>query len=134
MRNAYLQYEMRVAIPILEGRISPLLDVSRHFLLVDVEDGEELGRQEIDIEKAEPVERAKQISKVGVDVLICGAISHPLEELLVSAGAWVIPNTCGVVEEVLKAFLLGQLTEDTFLMPGCSGQRRRLRGRRGGKH
>ncbi|MBW1808707.1 MAG: hypothetical protein JRJ19_16605 [Deltaproteobacteria bacterium] len=98
-------------------------------MLVDIQKGQELGRQEIEIKKAEPVERARQILELGVDVLICGAISKPLEEILVLAGTWVILNTCGAVEEVLSAFVSGQLTEQAFLMPGCSGQRRRSKKR-----
>lgn len=116
---------MRIGIPALRDRISPVLDVSRHFLLVEAEGAEELSRREIDVPEGLAVVRAKQISKLGVDVLICGAISQSFEELLVSSGTRVIPNTCGKLEEVLSAFLSGQLTEGAYLMPGCSGNRRR---------
>jgi predicted Fe-Mo cluster-binding NifX family protein len=70
-----------------------------------------------------------------VDALICGAISWPLELALTSAGIEVIAQTCGDVDEVLEAFLAGQLEQEKFLMPGCCGRRRRFRkGRRGRGH
>lgn len=73
--------------------------------------------------------RARRIVELGVDVLICGAISRPLEAMLLSAGVEVVAQTCGQAEEDFQAFLLGQLTERAFLLPGCCG-RRRLRGTR----
>ena len=117
-------------LPVLQDRISPVFDVARHFLLVD--DNREVGqqRQELSIENTQPVVRAKKIVDTGAQVLICGAITWPLEAILMSAGVDVIPNTCGKVDEVLEAFISGTFDEQDFLMPGCCG-RRRHRIRRG---
>jgi hypothetical protein len=82
----------------------------------------------VNIEKTGLVPRSKRIAQFGTHVLICGAISRPLEEALASEAVRVIPNTCGPVEQVLQAFRLGKLTERAFLMPGCSRQRHRIRG------
>ena len=122
---------MRLGIPILRDRISPVFDVSERLLVVDVERGCVIGRAEAPMENAGHVARAGLIAKLGVHVLICGAISRPLEALLVSAGLRVIPNTCGEVEDILNAFVSDQLTEQAFLMPGCQGRRRRFRHRGG---
>ena len=125
---------MMVAIPICGDRISPVLDVAKNFLLLDVSQGNELTRREIRIENMDLVAKAKRIVEIGSQVLICGAISWPLESMLVSAGVRVIPNTCGSLHEVVTAFVAGKLTEQAFLMPGCTGQRRRSRHRhRGGR-
>jgi predicted Fe-Mo cluster-binding NifX family protein len=122
---------MRVAIPISDGRISPVFDAARRLLLVDVENGREVWRTAQLVEEPELGPRARRVAELGVDVLICGAISRPLEAMLVSAGVEVVPQTCGQAENVLGAFLSGQLTEQAFLMPGSCG-RRRLRGDRSG--
>jgi len=124
---------MRAAIPTWNDRVSPVFDVARHLIVVDVEDNAEVSRSEAVIVAMPLADRAKQLDDQGVDVLICGAISQSLERMLASVGVTVIPNTCGLVEEVLRAFCSGQLTEQGFLMPGC-GRRRALRGRqrRGG--
>jgi predicted Fe-Mo cluster-binding NifX family protein len=70
------------------------------------------------------LERAKQLIRLGANVLICGAISRPLEIALIAGGIEVISFTCGSVEDVLKAFLSGRLNQHVFLMPGCQDQRR----------
>jgi len=125
---------MRVATPTWSGRVSPVFDVAKRLLLVDLDGEAEADRQETPLEEAELGARARQVVKLGVDVLICGAISAPLEAMLVSAGVRVIPHTCGTVEEIIQAFASGRLTDETFLMPGCCGRRRRFRGhRRGGR-
>ncbi len=124
---------MRVLIPVSRGRISPLLDVARRFVLVNVQGGRENWRREVIIEKTGLVPRSKRIVQLDANVLICGAISRPLKQALASEAVWVIPNTCGPVEQVLQAFRLGQLTERAFLMPGCSRRRDQTQDRhRGG--
>ena len=123
---------MKIAISTWLDRVSPVLDVAKHFLLVEAEHGEELGRRDMPVEETDLSTRAKRIAKLHPDVLICGAISRPFEAMLGSVGIRVIPNTCGPVEEVLRAFLSSELTEQAFLMPGCCGRRRRFCGGRGG--
>ena len=115
---------MKIATSTWLGRVSPVLDVAKHFLLVEAERGEELGRRDVPVEETELFARAKHIAEFHPDVLICGAISRPFEAMLSSAGIRLIPHTCGPVEEVLRAFLSGQLTQRAFLMPGCCGRRR----------
>ena len=123
---------MRVAIPISDGRISPVFDAARRLVLVDVESGREFRRTAKVLEEPELAPRARRVAELGVDVLICGAISRPLEAMLLSAGVEVVPQTCGEAEDVLRAFMSGRLTEQAFLMPGCCGGRRRFRGGRSG--
>ena len=115
--------------------ISPVFDVARSLLLIDIEAGREVGRREEAIEETRIVARATHVARLAVGVLICGAISRPLEMMLVSAGVQVIPHTCGSVEDVLRAYLSGRLLDQAYLMPGCRGPRRGMRGRgRGGRH
>ena len=122
---------MRIAIPIADGRISPVFDVAEKLVLVDVEAGREVGRTETPLMDEAIELRARRVAQLGVNVLICGAISRPLHALLSAAGVEVIPQTCGEVEEVLGAFVEGRLIGDAFVMPGCCGRRRRFRGGRG---
>jgi len=121
---------MRVAVPISDGRISPVFDVARRLLLVDVEGGNEAGRIAEALQDCGLPLRARRVADLSVDVLICGAISRPLEEMLLSAGVEVVPRRCGPVEDVLAAFLSGQLTEQAFVMPGSRASRQFVR--RGG--
>ncbi|MDD4061929.1 MAG: NifB/NifX family molybdenum-iron cluster-binding protein [Kiritimatiellae bacterium] len=135
---------MRVAIPHWQGRVSPVFDVAGNLLLVDIADGNEQARRNLELTAEHPQVRAKALSDNGAGVLICGAISRPLEMMIRSAGIEVISQTCGDVEHVLSAFINGQLNETLFLMPGCRGRglgfqhRRRggrcRRGRTGGDY
>jgi len=120
---------MRVAISHWHGRVSPVFDVAGNMLLVDVADGREQARRNVAIAAEQPQARANLLVEHGVTVLICGAISWPLERALSAAGIAVIPQTCGDVEQVLAAFINGQLQQDAFLMPGCCGRRRQFRAR-----
>lgn len=116
---------MRIAIPQWQGRVSPVFDVAGNLLLVEVDDTEEVSRVEAALTATDPTKRAHQVAQFSPDVLICGAISWPLEVALRSAGVEVIPQTCGEVDEVLRSFLLGGLESEMFRMPGCCGRRRR---------
>jgi predicted Fe-Mo cluster-binding NifX family protein len=119
---------MLVVLPVHQNRISPVLDVARQFLLVELHEGRELGRSEVRLPDEEPLSRARTLRELGPGFLICGAVSRSLEAALLASGVQVISNTCGPVDEIVAAFLAGRLTEDAFLMPGCP--RRRLQRRR----
>lgn len=121
---------MKVGITSWDGRVSPVFDVAKRLLVVDVERDTEIGRSEVDLAETRLAARARRVTGLGVQVLICGAISWPLEAMLTSAGVRVMPQTCGPVEDVLRAFFAGQLASGVFLMPGCCGRRRRFRGGR----
>ncbi len=112
------------------GRISPLFDTARRLLLVDIENGREVRRNEQVVEELELGVQVRRTAGLRADVLICGAISRPLEALLSTAGVAVISQASGLAEDVLRAFASGQLTEQSFLMPGCRERRTRYRGAR----
>ncbi len=114
---------MRIAIPICEEEISPLFDVARQLLMVDVEGSQVIAIRHAFLENMNPDDNAQQVIDLGTDTLICGAISAPLEFFLLSAGIKVISKTCGVAEDVLHEFIAGKLDEGLFVMPGCDGRR-----------
>ncbi|MBN2194749.1 MAG: hypothetical protein JW751_18180 [Polyangiaceae bacterium] len=122
---------MKVVIPSDGDRISPLLDVARTFVLVTEGLDGTLAREEVVVVEPDPVAKAKRIAGLGAGVIICGAISWPLEAMLTAAGMRVIPNTCGLLHEVMLAHFAGELTEQAFLLPGCPGRQHRRRHRHG---
>ncbi len=120
---------MKLAIPHWQGRVSPVFDVAANLLLIDVQRGELSGRQEIAVPAADPVMRAQQLARLGIQVVICGAVSWPAQSGLLSSGIDVIPQICGDIEEVIAAFIKGNLESPVFRMPGCCGRRQRSRRR-----
>ncbi len=81
---------MRIAIPQWQGRVSPVFDVAANMLIVEVADAREVGRREVAVTATDPAKRAQQVAQLPANVLICGAISWPLELALRSAGVQVI--------------------------------------------
>ena len=64
---------MKVAIPTWTGRVSPVFDVAKRLLVVKLEGGGEVSREEAVIEETQFMARAKAVTQLGIDVLICGA-------------------------------------------------------------
>jgi predicted Fe-Mo cluster-binding NifX family protein len=122
---------MRIAIPLWQGRVSPVFDEASRILLVDIFEKQERNRQEELLQTRNPFARAQMLPKLGVDLLICGMISQIQRTALVSAGIRIIPHICGPVEEVIAAFLDGRIESGALLMPGC-GCRKRQRNRMAG--
>lgn len=118
---------MRIAIPQWQGRVSPVFDVAATLLVVEADGASEVKRQEFALTTTDPDKRAQQVVQLAADVLICGAISWPLELALHSAGVQVISQICGQVDEVIRSFLANTLANGAFWMPGCC-RRRRFRG------
>jgi predicted Fe-Mo cluster-binding NifX family protein len=126
---------MKVAIPHWQGRVSPVFDVAGSVLVVELGDGIERARRDVAFDVEDPRGRSARLMETGANVLVCGAISRPLEMAISTAGIEVIPQICGDVECVLAAFIDGRLRQGGFLMPGCCGRRggrRRRHGQRGG--
>jgi predicted Fe-Mo cluster-binding NifX family protein len=109
---------MNIAIPQWQGRVSPVFDSAGKIFLLELVEGGQVRSEVVPIAGDDPLERARSLHRLGVQVLICGAISRPMEIALAGAGIEVIPNTCGKVGDVLDAFLDGRLNEKAFLMPG----------------
>ncbi len=121
---------MKVALTVWNGRVSPVFDVSRKILILDVDHGAVTGTREEPLEGIDPVQKARKLLEWEVRKLICGAISRPLASLFAAYGIPTIPFIAGDAEEVIEAYLSGELPNRRLAMPGCRGQRRRVRGGR----
>ncbi len=126
---------MRVGVPTWDGRVSPVLDTAERLAVVETGDAIRGAREEVSLVGRDVHRRAAAISELGLDVLVCGAVSLALGEALESAGLTVVPWISGKVDEVLEALEDGELGGSRFLMPGCCGGgrggRRHRRGTRG---
>ncbi len=127
---------MKIAIPVWNNCVSSAFDFAHRLLLVDIQDGSEMNRSEISLDPEPISQRAIRLKTLGIDVLICGAISRSLASLVEASGIKVLPYVLGPADEILKAYLIGQLGQSKFAMP-CSwpgarkGFRRERRCRRG---
>ena len=119
---------MLIAVPNCHGRVSPVFDVATQLTLVLLQGEAELERKEAVLFEKQPDGIVRSLVKIGVEILVCGAISRELQRTLESAGIKVLPHICGAVGSVLAAYRAGKLQGGQFVMPGC---RRRGGGRRG---
>ncbi len=130
---------MKVGLTIWQGRISPVLDVARRLLLVEVVDGQVKDRREEPLSGTFPAAQADCLAALAPQVLICGAISQPMAALLAGLPIQIVPFIAGETETVIQAWLDGSLSSQRLAMPGsCHRGRRRFgcglgRGRGGGR-
>lgn len=110
---------MRIAIPIWEDKISPVLDTASRLMIVEVVNGKESSRFEIYMDEEDLTKRVLRIRGIGVDILICGAVSRPFLRMLRANGIKIIPEIAGQADDVLGAYFQGTLLHSSFLMPGC---------------
>jgi predicted Fe-Mo cluster-binding NifX family protein len=122
---------MNIAIPVFGSRVSPRFDGADTFLLVRVDNGVISERTSRPMQGAQGVRRTQLLTGDDVDVLLCCGIRQCDYYSLADAGIDVYPGLMGETEEVLEAFLGGEISKDGF----CGGlvpmmARRRVRGGR----
>jgi predicted Fe-Mo cluster-binding NifX family protein len=122
---------MRAAFAVWNGRIAPVFDVARQIHVVETSDGQILGETWAVLADDQPAQRAARLSALGIDTLVCGAISRLLKDVIASSGVKVVSFVSGESREVVHAWLNGELPSGLFAMPGCGPQRRRRRVRAG---
>ncbi len=111
---------MRVAMPVRDGRISPVFDTARRLLLIDVEGGAERHRRVTALPRDPFVStRLRAMRRLKVDVLICGGISRHLMKAISLERLTLISWVAGPTETVLNAYLEGRLLATPWGMPGC---------------
>jgi len=126
---------MKIAIPIWGNSVSTVFDFANRLMMIDVEAGQIKERSEIKFIENTIISKAAKLRELGVHVLLCGAISRPLENMVGASGIKVIPFVRGAVDEVIKAYFDGRLLDVRFVLPGCRpgrGMRMRRGWRRGG--
>lgn len=109
---------MKIGIPIWGDKISPVMDTASRLLIVETDGQKVASCFETSLEVQELSRRSFRIEGLGVDILICGAISRPFLRRLSASGIHIIPGISGHPEDVLNAYLQGRLSQPRFLMPG----------------
>jgi predicted Fe-Mo cluster-binding NifX family protein len=128
---------MKVALPVWQGQVSSVFDFAHKLLLIELKNGQEKARQNIALIEQSGPERAVMLKQLGVNVLICGAISRQLAEMLKGSGIQVLPFVTGPTEQIINAYKTERLSQPQYILPGFwRGARRgfrRCRGWKGGR-
>jgi predicted Fe-Mo cluster-binding NifX family protein len=126
---------MKIAIPVWDNHVSTVLDFSNRLIIVDYDSGRIGERSSVGFGETSIIQKVARLRELGVNVLLCGAVSGPLERMILASGIVVIPFLRGTVDEVLDAYLGNRLVDERFALPGCypagMGYGRRGMGRRG---
>ena len=118
---------MKIAIPVWEGKVSPVFDTASRLLILQIENKKETSRFETYFNEQDLTRRCLHIKALEVDVLICGAISGHLYRMLTVDDIEIIPWVSGAAKDVLEAYMNGSLFDSKFLMPGCHWQNAKSR-------
>jgi predicted Fe-Mo cluster-binding NifX family protein len=122
---------MKAAFSAWDDRIAPVFDVARRIILVETKGGRIITEKEETFGNAGPLQKGALLADMGVDVLVCGAVSRPLQEMIAAYGIRVIPFVAGEVRQVIDAWLAGKREIDFFVMPGCCRRKRGMPEKRG---
>jgi predicted Fe-Mo cluster-binding NifX family protein len=114
------------------------MDTSNQLLTVDFNGKEEISRRVINIPELSLIYKADFLKNLSLNWLICGAITRQLYQLLASSDIKLLPFTRGSVDDILLAYINGELPAEGYLLPGFDSMRwknkyRRKRFRRGKK-
>jgi predicted Fe-Mo cluster-binding NifX family protein len=123
----------KAAFPCWEGRIAPLFDTARELHVVEAEAGKVLSTVEALLPSGPLGQKAASLAGLGVETLVCGAISRQMKGVVASFGINVVSFVSGERDDVVQSWLRGGLDRGAHAMPGCGGRRRnRFRERTGG--
>jgi len=116
-----------IAIPVMRGRVAPVLNWCSQMVLFPANLAREPGRG-LRLPELAPLQRLKYLRDQGVETLICGALSTDLHNLAMQMGFSVISGVAGKVDEVMEAYRQSRLDQPEFWLPGCQGPRRYRQG------
>ena len=116
-----------------KDRIAPVFDTAREFHIVEIRSGKIVRESRGNLADNQPFKTALRMVELQVDVLVCGAISGHIQDLIVAYGIRIVPFVSGELQQVIEAWIEGRLEKGDFAMPGCGLQRRRRRQRGAGR-
>ena len=108
----------RIAIPIFESRVSPVLDTCARMLIVDFDGNSERQRSEVFLERMSINERSEVLKRWGIKKIICAGVSDLMCRLLENREIEILKGIAGEVEKIIHAYCCGNLGDDCFCMPG----------------
>lgn len=110
---------MKVALTVWENRLSPLFDSASELLVADIQGRGIIKKHLEPFDYESAFSRAARLDDLGVNVLICGGISNFYANLVEAHRIEIVPFATGTVEEVLDAFMKGNIYKKDYRMPGC---------------
>jgi len=99
---------MTAAIPTVGTRVSPRFDCGSTLLVAEIQDGVVTIRQEAVNTASNALELVARLRELGVEVLVCGAVTGFLLRHLAANAIRVFPWVSGEANDVLDSLARGQ--------------------------
>jgi predicted Fe-Mo cluster-binding NifX family protein len=116
---------MKTAFAVWNNRIAPVFDVARRVIVVGSAAAGRDVQTQVLLTGDPPLQKALQLSELGVDCLVCGAISRPLKAVLIARGIQVVACVAGDVQAVIDAWRREPGAIESFAMAGRRQRRSR---------
>jgi len=113
---------LKLAITIWGNRVSPVFDAASTLLIADIENRIILKQHYTSFDPETISDLIKQLKRMQISILICGAISTKPADLIVKSDIKLISFVTGNTLDFLENFARKQTIEKSFMMPGCSTQ------------
>jgi len=108
---------MKIAVPVLDNKISPRFDSTYKFMFVSVDNGKINVKEYMALSTINPIQRVNELADMSIDTVICGVVNEFTLSLLDKKGINVIHSVVGNTEEVLNLFLSGKLKQGITIFP-----------------
>lgn len=105
----------KIAIPRFGENVAPCFGFSATVSIFDVAGDDVVGHHDFVLQSKRELDRVRLLRDQEVDTLICGGLQDRFEDIIQASGIHVISWVAGNVEELLEAFLHGQLHEGSRL-------------------
>lgn len=103
---------MPAALPVFHGRVAPVLDTCTRLLVLGPEP------RRLPLVCNGLADRVEALQALGIQVVICGALSQQLASLLAEKKIRVICGIAGNVPAVVRAYQQNRLHLPCFHLPG----------------
>jgi predicted Fe-Mo cluster-binding NifX family protein len=110
---------MKAAFAYWDKRIAPVFDTARLIHVIESESGKIINETSLKLMDDQPAQRALGLAEMGINELVCGAVSLGQQALITAYGIKVVSFIAGDLREVIQAWLDGRLGRDIYTMPGC---------------
>jgi hypothetical protein len=88
------------------------------MVVVDIEKGCEIRRQELTLEKMSVHERIEVMARWGIRKIICAGISEVMCKFLAGKNIALVSGISGELEKIIHAYICNRLDDACYIMPG----------------
>ncbi len=111
---------MKAAVCKWNDLVAPVFDASGEIVVVHLTREEIAILEHVDISDLDGLAMIRKLSNLGIEVLICGAISRLWHEILIAGEIQVISFVSGQIHSFLRMLIEGgSEPEPKIFMPGC---------------